>query len=513
MGRPTQGEVEVGSRGPPSGPRQQATADPQPALMVSSAAASTMVGVARTAASMSGPPRTRSAGSGWRSPSRHLPARPGNPLAARLAAGVVLAGGIWVAVLAVTSVPAAQLAAAGGPATLAGTATGLVGTYLAMVMVLLAGRVAPVERAVGLDRLLRWHRRLAPWPILLIVAHAVLITVGYAQAARSGIGAEIRSLVLDYPDVLAATAALGLMVAVGVASLRFIRSRIRRESWWVLHLYLYLALALAFAHAVVLGPTFVGHPLTQAVWSVAWAATAGLVVVYRIGLPLARSLRHQLRVVEVQPEAPGVVSIVLRGRRLDRLPTSGGQFALWRFLQRGLWWQAHPYTLSALPQPPYLRITVKAVGDHSAELARLRPGTRVLIEGPYGAFTRHARRAVGGVALLGAGIGVTAIRALLEDLPASARPVVVLRATSAEELPLRREVGDLVRRSGGELHELFGSRRQVRLGPDVLHRLVPDLAARDVYICGPDQFVADMTALSSRLGVPPAAIHHEAYAL
>jgi len=432
--------------------------------------------------------------------------------APQLAALVVGAGLIWVLVLAASGETSAQLHAPGGPAIFAGTAFGLVGTYLALVMVLLVSRIPPVERVLGLDGLVHWHRRLSPWPISLIVAHAVLILVGYAQAAKTGIGAELRPLLFDYPDVLAATVGLLLMVAVGVASMGYIRRRLRRETWWVLHLYLYLALALSFAHAVVLGPTFVGHPITQAIWSVAWAASAGLVIVYRFGLPLLRSLRYQLRVADVRSEGPGVVSVILRGRRLDRLPVAGGQFVQWRFLTRGLWWQAHPYTLSALPRPPHLRITVKDVGDHSGALARLRPGTRVWIEGPYGAFTRQAR-CRGRVTLIGAGIGVTAIRSLLEDLPAGTDPVVVLRASTEGDLVLRHEVEVLVNRHRGTLHELVGSRHRVRVDAEELLRLIPDLDRRDVYVCGPERFVAQITDACRHLGVPRRALHHEAYAL
>ena len=40
---------------------------------------------------------------------------------------------------------------------------------------------------------MRWHRRLGPWPLYLLVAHAVLITVGYAQAAHDGVAAPVRA--------------------------------------------------------------------------------------------------------------------------------------------------------------------------------------------------------------------------------------------------------------------------------------------------------------------------------
>ncbi len=263
------------------------------------------------------------------------------------------------------------------------------------MMVLLVSRIPAIERVLGQDGLLRWHRRLAPWPISLLIAHAVFITIGYAQAAKSGLGHQVAVLLTRYPDVLTATVGLGIMCLIGVVSLRAIRSRLSRETWWLIHLYMYLALAISFAHVLALGPSFVGHPLTQIVWSVAWAATAGLVLCYRFGLPLARSLRYRLVVAEVRAEGPGVVSVICSGRHLDKLAVAGGQFFCWRFLTPRMWWQAHPYSLSALPQPPYLRLTVKGVGDHSAALATLRPGTKVVVEGPYGAFTRYAQQRPG----------------------------------------------------------------------------------------------------------------------
>ena len=412
----------------------------------------------------------------------------------------------------ITAQSFSQLTAPGGLATFAGNLTGMIGTYLALLMVLLVSRLPFVEHVLGQDGLLRWHRRLAPWPISLLIAHAVLLTAGYAQAVRSGPWHEINVLIFSYPDILAATVGLALMCLAGVVSLRAIRLRLRREVWWTVHLYLYLALALSFAHVIALGPSFVGHPLTRVVWSVAWASTAGLVLAYRWGLPVVRSFRHRVRVAEVRQEGPGVVSVICRGRRLDRLPASGGQFLFWRFLTRDLWWQAHPYSLSALPQPEYLRLTVKAVGDHSAALARLRPGTRVAIEGPYGVFTRHSRRRQQALLIAG-GIGVTSVRSLLEDLPRATHPVVVLRATRQEDIVLATEIADLVKRRGGKLHELTGPRAHALVDERALLGTVPDIRDRDVYVCGPEGFVANVVASVRFLGVPDEAIHHEAYAI
>lgn len=403
-----------------------------------------------------------------------------------------------------------SLAAPGGLLTAAGRLAGFTGAYLMLIMVVLVARLPWLEVSAGQDRLISWHRRIAPWAFGLIGAHVVLITLGYARAAQVGVLRQLWVFLTSYPDLLAAIAGFCLLVMAGLTSIRLARRRLKYETWWVVHLYVYLGLALAFAHQIVTGVPFIGHPLTRAVWIAIWAGTAGMVLLFRVVQPVWRSVRHQLRVVEVRDEAPGVVSVICQGRRLDRLAVSGGQFFLWRFLTRDLWWQAHPYSLSALPQPPYLRVTIKGLGDQSRAVGRLRPGTRVAVEGPYGAFTRHACSR-GRVVLIGAGVGITPLRALLEDLPAWTDVVVIVRASSARDLIHRDEVEALVRRRGGRLHEIVGSRYSVRFDAHVLRRLVPDLAARDVYICGPGQFSADVIRAASRLGVAGEQIHREVF--
>jgi ferredoxin-NADP reductase len=230
-------------------------------------------------------------------------------------------------------------------------------------------------------------------------------------------------------------------------------------------------------------------------------------VAFRVALLLWRSLRHRVTVESVQPEGPGTYSVLLRGRRLHLLPAAGGQFLQWRFLRWGLWWQAHPYSLSAAPTGHRLRITVKQLGDQSAGLAALRPGTRVAIEGPYGAFTADRRRA-DRVLLIGAGVGITPIRALLEELPETVDVVVILRGSHRSDLVLRDEVADLVARRGGRLHELVGPRDRVRLD---LAALAPGLRDRDVYICGPDGFSEAVAANAAEAGVDPGRIHYERF--
>ncbi len=458
--------------------------------------------------SRAGPaPRAAQPGTGT-APRRAAPAP--RPRFVDLCAAIAGIGFGAVVAAVVTGESRGSLAAPGGMLTAGGRLAGFTGAYLMLIMVVLVARLPWLERSVGQDQLIRWHRRVSPWAIGLIIAHVLLITLGYAAAAKSPVLTEVWLLVRSYPDILAAVAGFALLMLAAITSYRAIRRRLRYETWWAVHLYLYIGLALAFAHQIVTGVTFIGHPLARALWITIWAATAGLVLVFRIGQPAWRSLRYQLRVVEVRTEAPGVVSVICQGRDLDRLPVSGGQFFLWRFLTRELWWQAHPYSLSALPQPPYLRFTVKGLGDASSALAHVRPGTRLAFEGPYGAFTDHARLS-DGVLLIAAGVGITPLRALLEDLPEEADVVVVIRASTDADLLHRAEIAALVERRRGRLHEVIGSRHKVGINARMLRHMVPDVADRDVYVCGPLGFGADVISSAARLGVPADQIHVEEF--
>ncbi len=375
-------------------------------------------------------------------PAAPMPGRPGRlrhsappprPRFVDVCAGLAGLGFGAVVAAVLTAESAGSMAVPGGKLTAVGRLAGFTGAYLLLIMVVLVARLPWLERSAGQDQLIRWHRKVASWAISLICAHVIFITLGYAQAVHAPLLHEIWVLLTSYRDILAAAAGFGLLLLAGITSYRHVRRRLKYETWWVVHLYLYLALALAFAHQIVTGVDFIGHPLTRALWIVVWAATAGLVLVFRVGQPLVLSLRHRLEVVEVRDEAPGVVSVICRGRELGNLAVSGGQFFQWRFLTRDLWWQAHPYSLSALPQPPYLRVTIKGLGDQSNAMAHLRPGTKVIIEGPYGAFTHHVQSSQG-VVLIGAGVGVTPLRALLEDLPEDTDVVTLIRASTVDDL-------------------------------------------------------------------------------
>ncbi|MET7693753.1 ferredoxin reductase family protein [Streptomyces sp. NPDC005483] len=436
------------------------------------------------------------------------------PPARRSPAGPVLAL-LWAGAAAVIALWWADTGSVVGTAgwlTGAGRIAGLLCGYSCAVLVGLMARVPLLERRVGSDRVARWHAMAGRYTVCLLLAHIGLILTGYAAQDSASFWHETVTVVLDYPEMLKATAGTVILLAVGVTSARAVRRRTGHEFWYYVHLLTYAAVFLAFGHQLALGNDLSGNAVATAAWYALYLGVAALVLWFRILAPVRLNLRHRLRVESVHQEAPGVWSVVVHGRDLDQLGARAGQFFRWRFLADGLRWTSTPYSLSAPPRPDRMRITVKALGDHSAAVALLRPGTRVWAEGPYGSLTGD-RQTSSKSLLIGGGVGITPLRALFETLPGEV--TLLYRARTVEDLALGGELEAVARWRGARVHYLLNGPQgqRPRVTAESLRSAVPDLAGHDVYLCGPHGFAQDLYAELRAAGVPDRRIHHESFEL
>jgi predicted ferric reductase len=386
--------------------------------------------------------------------------------------------------------------------------TGLLGAYLALIQVLLLARIPALERVVGLDRLTVWHRWNGHACLYLILGHVAFSFYGYALMDHVSLPKEISTMIGGgiYPGMVTATIGTVLFVVVVLSSIVIVRRRLPYEWWYAVHLSAYAAIALGWFHQVPTGNELVVDNVAADYWASLYLATLGVLLAFRVLEPLVNALRFRMRVAEVVQEGPGIVSLRIAGRRLDRLGARGGQFMLWRFLAPDHWWKSHPFSLSAVPERDSLRITVKALGDFTSRVAEIAPGTRVVAEGPFGVFTAASRRREK-LLLIAGGIGITPIRALLEELR-GADVVVLYRVISEDEAIFRDELPDSVRIVAGD-HATAEGRNL--LSPGHLLELVPDVADREVYLCGPPAMV-EATLRSVRSHVSSRHVHVERFA-
>jgi ferredoxin-NADP reductase/MOSC domain-containing protein YiiM len=235
-----------------------------------------------------------------------------------------------------------------------------------------------------------------------------------------------------------------------------------------------------------------------------------------------------LQVSRIDQESERVFSLILtplEGRPLA-IPLPG-QFVV---LQLRPDPQAAPllrsYSISSAPGADHYRISIKQE-EHGAASNYLRNriqiGDSLEVSAPRGGFTlrEEERPAV----LLSAGVGVTPVLAMLHALAAgkSSREVWWLYGTrNRAEHPFARECDELLRQlprscrciaySQAAGSESLGADfdHRGRLNADVLIRLgVPPEA--DYYLCGPVEFLQDLTQGLMSRGVPPSRLHSEVF--
>jgi predicted ferric reductase len=395
------------------------------------------------------------------------------------------------------------------PAGLLAHASGMLAGYGVVLLVGLMSRAPALEHGVGADRLSRWHSRAGRAVVLLVLVHATAAVLAWAGARGENPWLAAWQVV-RLPGLIAATVGTGLILAVGVLSVRAARRRVPYETWHAVHLLAYVGIALSFVHQLA-GPDLAGHRVLQVLWALLYTHVFALVLRHRVLTPLRNATRHRLRVAAVVPEGPGVVSVVVEGRDLHELRAESGQFFRWRFLTPDLWKTAHPFSLSAAPTRTHLRLTVKTLGEGSATLQRLERGTWLMAEGPYGAMTA-ARRTRRDVLLVAGGVGITPLRALFETIPLGPGQDLLLlyRARSTADLIFKAELDQIARQRGARVQYLLGS--QVGpFSPELFRHLVPGLPTRDVYLCGPPGMAAAARRALKQAGLPEEQLHEERF--
>ena len=421
----------------------------------------------------------------------------------------LLIGGMWLRHGGLS-----QLGYPAGILTAIGQVTALYATYLVLIQLVLLSRAPWLDQVFGQDNITVAHRRIGLSVLALLSGHVIFSTLGYAwSGAMSPIDEFV--LLLGFPYIVPALIGTVLFFMIGLSSLPKIRAWLSYETWYYLHLWSYVAVAAAFLHQIFLGVDFVDDQVASLYWIVLYLATAVLVVAFRFWGPISISRRHRFRVQNVIEESPGVFSFYLVGRDLDALPLRAGQWFRLRFISGLNWLYAHPFSLSAAPNGRYLRFTVKELGDHTRAMSRIKIGTGVFLEGPYGSMTAAVRTKPRALMIAG-GIGITPLLAMLDEMSLKRDHLsLIYRASDPDQVVFRGELNVLAFRRGITVHYLLGRRvagEPDPLDPESLVSLIPDIIDCDVYLCGPNGMMDKVLDSLSHLEIPTRQIHYERFA-
>ena len=248
------------------------------------------------------------------------------------------------------------------------------------------------------------------------------------------------------------------------------------------------------------------------------------------GGPPAWSGLRQFRVTSIEPESRSVSSFVLAPVDGEPLPSfRAGQFLTLRVQPEGAPRALlRSFSLSAAPDPRRYRVSIKREpeGVVSPYLHdRVTPGDVIDVGAPRGTFTLDPTRGDEPIVLLSAGVGATPVLAMLASVAASGRERElwwIHGARSRAEQPFvdeaRRHLAALprarshIRYSRPAASDALGLDydAQGRVTLEVLQELgVP--AAADHYLCGPREWMRELSAGLLSWGASPEQIHTEIF--
>ncbi len=388
---------------------------------------------------------------------------------------------------------------------------GLLAVFCSLTQLLLIGRVAWIERIFGHDKLSIAHHLNGLLTWIFIFMHPLLMISGYALSDKTTFFNQIVLFVTSDFNFLKAVLAFILFMVIIFTSINLMRKKLKYEFWWYLHLCTYVAILLAFGHQLKFGGDLVNRAFLS-FWYFLYFFAFGNLFFFRVLTPLYVSKKQQYKITRIIPENASVTSIFITGNDLKKLKIKPGQFMIFHFLQKGFWFEAHPFSISKV-EGNELRISVKAVGDFTKRINELKVGTKVIIEGPYGRFIQEKKEKF---LLVAAGIGITPIKALSESLVAQKKDVVLIYANSnKEDIVFKKELDNLEKEGCKIIYTVTSDpswiKEKRRVDKEFLKEYVSDVKEREIYLCGPPPFMNGLKKELNKEGIKN--IHFEKFSL
>lgn len=395
----------------------------------------------------------------------------------------------------------------------------LVGGMLLLWQFLLGFRGAVSKVLPDLAWNVELHKNLGKYGIPVIILHPVFITMYYLEKFDQNL------FTLDLSQSISVYALVGIIlftvIAFIVISSTFFREAMSFYRWLYAHFSSYVVPPLLFIHSITLGSTVGTTPLWYIWWSLAGIMSA--FYLYRI-LHKLGGFTKQYQVKSMKKVADSITDVVLvpltklsgfvpSYKRLVPAPASG-QFI---YIRENTFRNAHPYTVSDYSEETgELTITPKALGFQSSRLQNLPEGKVVVLEGPFGIFTRVTMASGMPVVMVAGGIGITPFRRVWRRLEQDHDRETYLFYGSEflKDIAYREELDSL-----NHVKVIYVLNREPDyegetgfITVEVLQKHTRNnLHKYRFMMCGPPVMVKMLEADLHKTGVPKSQIHHELF--
>lgn len=393
-------------------------------------------------------------------------------------------------------------------------ALGFIGLSLMGVQFIPTARLLFLSNLFPMDKLYAIHHRLSIVGFGLAMVHPLLLFVGnpYTLQLLNLFRAPLRAR--------AAVLSILLFILLIISSVWRKHLRIRYEYWRAAHdIFAIAAAALALYHMFKVNH-HMANPLQRTYWVVMAIVWAAATLYIRIVRPL-QLLRQPYRIAEVRPERGNAWTLVLKPEGHAGMRFVAGQFAWLTARSSPFSFRDNPFSFSSSAQVhDRLEFTIKELGDFTSTVKDLKPGERVYVDGPFGAFDIDQVTAPGFVLIAG-GIGSAPVLSILRTLAdrQDQRPVLFFYGNPTwEGITFREELAELEGRLNLQVIHVLERPPEGWQGEsgyitrEVLDRHLPaNRSELQYFICGPIPMLVLVGRALHDLGIPRHRIHTEHY--
>ncbi|MFO0882350.1 MAG: ferric reductase-like transmembrane domain-containing protein [Candidatus Saccharimonadales bacterium] len=254
-----------------------------------------------------------------------------------------------------------------------GRLAGIVATASVLLELLVMSRAPFIEKNFELEEINDFHRYNGYTMTYALIVHILFLTLGYSITGHTNLWTQFWGFTNQFEDVLKAIIGSVVFFTIAIFSMHAMRKRLPYEVWYFLHILVYGGVILAFGHQVHAGSDVVTQKWMQLFWYGIYATVFLILGYYRFMMPIFNYLRHGFVVDKIVEEADHIYSLYITGRSIESFNYNAGQYAHWRFFNKELWLEAHPFSFSSEPGAQFLRITFKASGDFQSNYAIYGP--------------------------------------------------------------------------------------------------------------------------------------------
>jgi predicted ferric reductase len=393
-------------------------------------------------------------------------------------------------------------------------ALGFVGLAMVGLQFAVTARFHPIDAPYGLDAVLQYHRQISLVAFAFILLHPTILMIEDPERL------ELLNPVTATNAARWGLASVVLLIVIVVTSVWRATLKLDYEVWRILHGVLAIAIVVTAVVHIELVGYYVSGPWRRGLWIGMSVVLVGLLFYVRLYKPW-RMLREPY-VIDAIDQLPGETwRLHLRPDGHEGMRFAPGQFAWLTVGGSPFRIEEHPFSFSSSAEhPDRVSFTIKELGDFTAALGDLEPGTRAYLDGPYGAFSYERNQGSGFVFVAG-GIGISPIMSQLRTLRdrGDQRPMLLFYANpNLEDVALRDELDRLALHLDLEVVSVLedppeGWEGEVGLvSPELLDRYLPEHEELlQFFVCGPDPMMDAVEEALVDRGIPAGHINMERF--